>query len=321
MQTLQTALARVVGKQEAEKQLRRWLGWGLDTITREMTVQYHRAAREAELRPFFLARFGHRGPGELDLSHPRWVELGDAAFQNMGHASEVQDDSKELEAEFARLPRLRGQVIRQEWEFLKEILELREQWKMEILRPYAHIRWMALELGRRNGLSDSIFWLRLSEILSNGDLATYKHRIDDRKTRFHAFRHLSFPVVTTLGELEGVLNGGPESESTAMEGEGLSSGVAFGEVRVVSDPAAADVANWPAQTILVAEATDPGWTPLFQRAKGVIVEKGGVLSHCAIVAREMALPAVSNIRRIHLRLRDGDRVWVDGSHGRVTRVL
>jgi phosphoenolpyruvate-protein kinase (PTS system EI component) len=48
------------------------------------------------------------------------------------------------------------------------------------------------------------------------------------------------------------------------------------------------------------------------------VEKGGVLSHCAIVAREMNLPAISEIKQCHLRLKDGDKIWVDGNNGRIT---
>ena len=68
----------------------------------------------------------------------------------------------------------------------------------------------------------------------------------------------------------------------------------------------------------MAENTDPGWTPLFAKAKGVIVDKGGVLSHCAIVAREMNLPAVSRVRQCHRILKNGDKVWVDGNNGRIS---
>jgi len=92
----------------------------------------------------------------------------------------------------------------------------------------------------------------------------------------------------------------------------------FGEIRVVTDPEQVDMSNWPENTVLVAESTDPGWTGLFLKSKAVIVEKGGVLSHCAIVAREMNLPAISGIRQCHLRFKDGDKIWVDGNNGRVT---
>jgi pyruvate,water dikinase len=70
--------------------------------------------------------------------------------------------------------------------------------------------------------------------------------------------------------------------------------------------------------ILVARSTDPGWTPLFLKASGLIVETGGYLSHGAIVAREFAIPAVVNLPGILDRLKDGDMVEVDGTTGGVS---
>jgi pyruvate,water dikinase len=72
--------------------------------------------------------------------------------------------------------------------------------------------------------------------------------------------------------------------------------------------------------ILIAHSTDPGWTPLFLQAAGLVVETGGYLSHGAIVAREFAIPAVVNLPGILDRLKDGDMVEVDGRVGEV-RVL
>ena len=90
---------------------------------------------------------------------------------------------------------------------------------------------------------------------------------------------------------------------------------------MVIDPENVDTNSWPEDVILVSESTDPGWTGLFLKSKAIIVEKGGVLSHCAIVAREMNLPAISEIKQCHLRLKDGDKIWVDGNNGRVTYSL
>ncbi len=315
MQSLQMMLTRTYGKKGGEQTLQRWLGMGLSTMTVKMNSEYREACAQKEKQAFFLNRYGHRGPGELDLSNPRFVELGERAF---GKSSQFQPNHKDVEEEINRLGRFQRPVILQEWRFLKKMLELREQWKMEIMRPYAHLRWMALELGRRSGLGEDVFWLRLSELLKNGsDMNRYQTKIEDRKQRFKSFRKLSFPVVVSLDELENILAGKEVSNKSALEGEGLSPGMSFGEVRVVQDPEKEKTSEWPQDVILVAEATDPGWTPLFQHAKGVVVEKGGVLSHCAIVAREMGIPAVSQIQKCHLRLKNGDHVWVDGSNGRI----
>jgi pyruvate,water dikinase len=69
--------------------------------------------------------------------------------------------------------------------------------------------------------------------------------------------------------------------------------------------------------ILVAPTTDPGWTPIFARAAGVVVELGGVMSHAGTVAREYGLPCVSNVDDATRRLRDGDLLRVDGTRGTV----
>lgn len=314
MQSLQMMLTRIHGKKGGEQTLQKWLGMGLSTMTVKMNSEYREAAAEKEKQAFFLDRYGHRGPGELDLSNPRFVELGDRAF---GKSSQFVPNSQDVEEEIKKLGRFQQPIILQEWRFLKKMLELREQWKMEIMRPYAHLRWMAMELGKRGKLNDDIFWLRLTEVLKNKDYLAHKTKIEDRKQRFKNFRKLSFPVVVSLNELENILAGKEVSNKSALEGEGLSPGMSFGEVRVVTDPEQEKTSSWPSDVILVAEATDPGWTPLFQHAKGVIVEKGGVLSHCAIVAREMGIPAVSQIQKCHLRLKNGDHVWVDGTNGRI----
>ena len=70
----------------------------------------------------------------------------------------------------------------------------------------------------------------------------------------------------------------------------------------------------------MAEATDPQWALLFPRVKGLVVERGGVLSQCAIAAREMRLPAVSAVKNCCGQLKDGQRIRLDGDRGRVQLV-
>ena len=95
-------------------------------------------------------------------------------------------------------------------------------------------------------------------------------------------------------------------------------GVARGRVRRIRHPA--EGVALQAGEILLAPATDPGWTPLFLKAGGLVVETGGYLSHAAIVAREFALPAVVNLPGIMEVLQDGEWVEVDGGRGVVRRV-
>jgi len=78
---------------------------------------------------------------------------------------------------------------------------------------------------------------------------------------------------------------------------------------------ASDFARFPRNAILVARTTNPAWTPLFYSAAGLITESGGPLSHGAVTAREMALPAVMSVREVMSRVKDGQIVTVDGTQG------
>jgi len=84
--------------------------------------------------------------------------------------------------------------------------------------------------------------------------------------------------------------------------------------RVVLDPNAAHLE--PGE-ILVAPSTDPGWTPLFLKASGLVMEVGGAMAHGAIVAREYGLPAVVGVAGATERIATGSRVTLDGTTGAV----
>jgi rifampicin phosphotransferase len=94
----------------------------------------------------------------------------------------------------------------------------------------------------------------------------------------------------------------------------VSPGVVEGLVHVVLDPRGAQLA--PGE-ILVCPATDPGWTPLFLAAGGLIMEVGGLMTHGSVVAREYGIPAVVGVHDATTRLQTGQRVRVDGSTGHI----
>jgi rifampicin phosphotransferase len=103
-----------------------------------------------------------------------------------------------------------------------------------------------------------------------------------------------------------------------LHGLGCSAGIVEGIVRVVRSPA--DDLTIDGH-VLVAPRTDPGWAPLFPAARAIIVERGSLLSHSAVLARELGLPAVVGIPGVVELLRDGERVRVDGSAGTVERLV
>jgi pyruvate,water dikinase len=99
-----------------------------------------------------------------------------------------------------------------------------------------------------------------------------------------------------------------------LHGTGTSPGRKTGRARIVRDPTTAALAEGD---ILVAANTDPGWTPVLSVVHGVVVEEGGLLNHCSIVARELGIPAVVGVRRATRRIADGASITIDGDAGTV----
>jgi pyruvate,water dikinase len=101
-------------------------------------------------------------------------------------------------------------------------------------------------------------------------------------------------------------------------GRGVSPGIGRGAARIVREPR--ELGRVEPGDILVAPSTDPAWTPVFARLAALVTERGGVLSHSAVVAREYRLPAVTAIENITYALTDGEQIEVDGTTGRVRRI-
>jgi len=107
-------------------------------------------------------------------------------------------------------------------------------------------------------------------------------------------------------------------EGAVLHGIPVSAGVVEGIARIVRSASSID--RLSPGDVLVTPTTDTAWTPLFLDAAAVVTELGGSLSHAAIVARELGVPAVVNVEGATLRLRDGERIRVDGSRGIVERL-
>jgi rifampicin phosphotransferase len=211
-------------------------------------------------------------------------------------------------------------------------IRARENLRFERTRVFGRARLLFVEIGKRfeaDGLLDSardIFYLEVREILGMiaGTATTTDLRglAALRKAEFARYRQTDPPA--DRFETRGCVHAGnafhdpvpaAEPAGDSRIGIGCSSGIVRGRVRVVDDPAQAAVQPGD---ILIAGHTDPGWVILFPIAGGVVVEHGGLLSHAAIVARELGVPAIVGLHGAMRWLRDGDWVEMDGSTGRVT---
>jgi phosphohistidine swiveling domain-containing protein len=205
----------------------------------------------------------------------------------------------------------------------------RENQRLARAQTYAIVRSMFRSIGSRwagQGLLDEprdIFFLELPEIRSFIDgTATCTDLKGLVALRKREYRGYAERVPDDHIETRGVVyHGNAFRSATAatgaqavLEGLGACQGLVEGAARVVFLP---DVDLRLSGEILVARETDPGWTVLFPGISGLVVEKGSMLSHSAIVAREMGIPAVVGVREATRRIRDGQRVRLDGAAGKV----
>jgi len=212
----------------------------------------------------------------------------------------------------------------------------RENLRFERTRLFGRVRRIFREAGKRlheMGVletGDDIFYCQVEEIRSyvagNAVTADLKPLVVLRRAEFERYRECAPPPArfetagaVYHGQSYRAKPAGANSETDGNErhGIGCCPGTVRGIVRVVHDPRNAQL---PAGSILVADHTDPGWIMLFPSAKGLLVERGSLLSHSAIVARELGIPAVVSIPGLTAWLQDGDEVELDGSRGTVRRI-
>jgi pyruvate,water dikinase len=156
------------------------------------------------------------------------------------------------------------------------------------------------------------FWELYDAIQKDSSLVDLVHK---RKEEYEHYRKLGTPrVLTSDGE---EIKAGYKIENIpegALVGMPVSSGIVEGIAKVIKDPAKASVNKGE---ILVAPFTDPGWTPLFINATGLVMEIGGLLTHGTVVAREYGIPAVVGITDATKKIKTGQKIRVDGNTGMV----
>lgn len=299
----------------------------------------------------FLERYGMRGVAEIDLGRPRWREDPTAIMQVLQSYLEISDPEQAPDATFARgadvaraaIARLAEglRATRAGWikrravgwaaRRVRALAGLRESPKFTIIRLFGIVRAGLLESGREladAGVLDEpedLFFLRLGELRDLDGRGTardparvpaWKDRVAERRARWQRERgRRQIPrVLLSDGQAfyEGLGSGA--GDAPGLVGSPVSPGVVEGTVHVLRDPRGARLS--PGE-ILVCPATDPGWTPLFLAAGGLVMEVGGLMTHGAVVAREYGIPAVVGVHDATHRLESGQRVRVDGSSGRI----
>jgi pyruvate,water dikinase len=158
-----------------------------------------------------------------------------------------------------------------------------------------------------------VFYLEIGEI-QDGDTASYRALIAGRKAEYAEYEKLPGHARLVFRGDALVDGDAPAKWAGGFDGVGASGGKLTAEAVVLESPEEdADVRG----KIIVARTTDPGWVFLLAMAGGIVAEKGSLLSHTAIVSRELMIPAVVAVESAASVIKTGDIVSLDGDTGRV----
>ena len=297
-------------------------------------------------REAYLEQFGHRGPHEMEIfipqpaEDPTWLDeqLANLEGTDVPALLSLQEGKKDLS--------LIGYAQR----FPKDVAKLqeklaetavyargREAIRSEFTRAMGLMRWFGLRAGDLTGLGEDVFFLSIEELvgLLDGEQIVTVPEIPARRQAYETFCALPpYPAIIN-GRFDPITwaadhnrrsdvfdahQGQTDMKSSAdkniVTGFPGSSGVVEGVVRVLHSLEESN--QLQSGEILVTVTTNIGWTPVFPKVTAVITDVGAPLSHAAIVARELGIPAIVGCGNATMRLQTGDHVRVDGGQGIIT---
>jgi phosphohistidine swiveling domain-containing protein len=289
----------------------------------------------------FLNTFGHRAVAEIDLGMPRWSDDPTHILGVVSNYLRLPDDAEAPDQQFARAAReadnqiarfvarartkspLHAAIVRVALDRTRRFAGLRELPKYNLVLGLSAARKQLLLVGEELAAAhriqrpEDIFFLDLDEAetaLAGDEL---QELIAERREAYEQElrrRHIPRVLMSDGTEPEAAPGTNRTQRPGTLSGSPASAGQVTGPARVIMDPVGAHLE--PGE-ILVAPSTDPGWTPLFLTAGGLVMEMGGPNSHGAVVAREYGIPAVVGVPDATVRISTGQRVTVDGAAGSV----
>lgn len=283
---------------------------------------------------------GHRPEKENELAEPRlyenpdWIDkqLANYDAASINYQEMIDSRAAEFEATWSALERehpKNAKYFRKKISQIRGAMIKRENIRSELTRVFGVLRMWFLRASELTGMGDDIFFLSIEEVqqLLSGDedvIAYIPKRTETfRKLialpayplfingRFDPFEWAQDP--DRRGDVYDSHASLPIPESDVVSGFPGSAGRVEGVIRILHSPKEGHLLK--DGEILVASTTNVGWTPILPKASAVITDIGAPLSHAAIIARELGIPAVVGCGNATMRLRTGDKVMVDGGQG------
>lgn len=334
-------LTKLVGETEACTLLSNLSGASGDLESLGLMLGLAKVKDGRMSRQEYIERYGHRGPHEVELSapdpdqDPDWFEKRLADFIRSGVDPEalLAKQRAEFTAAWqrfeARFPD-KIESFRRRLDMVTTAEKNREMFRSERIRMSRLVtRPFLLQVGKVTGIGDDIFFLTVDEMtaLLAGDQASLSaipaRRAMYRRTRalppypaliygpFDPFKWAADP--NRRSDFYDARQAGATALSSVIKGYAGATGCVEGIVRRIDR--VEDGNQVQPGEILVTTITNVGWTPLFPRLAAIVTDVGAPLSHAAIVARELGIPAVVGCGNATMLLKTGDRVRVDGGRG------
>lgn len=287
----------------------------------------------------FLAEYGMRCTGEIDITRDRFRErpgvLCTSLLNNIknlptGYAAtafaqgerEAEELTQELIAKMEKaLGRRKAEKLRRRIKIYRAYIGVREYtkyfwmgyydvYKQAIMREVHKL----VEAGVLKKAEDA-YYLSLEELIEAVKSGAVKQSlIEERKNAYRSYATLTPPrIIFSDGEVPPV-SYSADLPGGALAGLAVSTGIVEGRARVVKNLEDAQIEKGD---ILVTTFTDPSWTPVFVSISGLVTEAGGMMSHGAVITREYGLPAVVGVVNATRLIKDGQRIWVNGTEGYV----
>jgi rifampicin phosphotransferase len=308
--------------------------WQLAQLKRTSPAAFESALAD------YLERWGFRFSGELMLTAPSFQERPEELLAILAHyaAEGIQPPAERLAMQkrerlastrnvLRLLGRVRAALVRPLIAAAQASIGYRERARLKQALLYSRLRWVALAIGERlvreQRLTerDDVFFLtsaELDELLSG--TAMFPHAVADlvamRKRAHAAFADLQPADVLRAREGEYPSWQAPRDRTASdaeLKGASVCGGKTSGRARVLSTVHEAH--SLLPGDILVTRQTDPGWAPAFVAIGGLVLERGGMLSHGAILAREFGIPTLVGVADATTRIPDGATVALDGDLG------
>lgn len=316
------------------------------SVTTEMGMEILQLAKffdERGIKPtvndqqikLFLQKYGHRSSIDLEVGVPVWkeepqyvIDLINTYIDNQNYQEAIDRFSQGKREAEKTILRIRLQLeekgqarkakkVEKLLRDFREMFGIREQSKFFVRQFLTIFREMLIEIGEdlqnQRRLTDKmdVFFVTMDDILSGREL---REIAEANKEQYNLDYKKTAPrLLTSTGEC--VYSPVMEIKEGALMGIPVSPGVYEGAVKILEHPE--EGKNLQKGDILVTTGTNPSWTPLFLKLGALIMETGGPISHGSVVAREYGVPAVAGVAMATTKLKNGQRVRINGETGTV----